>query len=112
MLSGPKRWVDHRTIRHDCYLTTVSQYFGLSYFQKLWIAIYRGTNPISARVTHRRRTNVFEHRQHHIAHFAFILRRHDNDVWDAAQISDVEQPVVRRTIASRDAAPIKAKLHV
>ena len=67
---------------------------------------------VAARITHRGRANVLDHREQHVAHFAFVFRRHQNDVWNGAKVSDVEQPVMRLSIAAGNAATIETKLHV
>ena len=67
---------------------------------------------VAARVTHRRRTGVLDHREQHVAHLAFVFRRHQDDVRHGAQIRDVEQAVMSLSVATGDTAAVHAKLHV
>ena len=55
---------------------------------------------------------MFGHGEEHVAHFAFVFRRHQDYVRHAAQISDVEQPVMRRAVAAGDASAIETELHI
>ena len=55
---------------------------------------------------------MLDHRQHHVAHLAFVLRGHQNDVRIAAKIRDVEQAVMRRAVAADDAGTVHSELHV
>ena len=72
----------------------------------------RHADAVAARVTHRRRADVLDHREQHVAHLAFVLRRHHDDVRHAAQVSDVQQAVMRRAVAAGDAAAVQAELDV
>src|SRR6185369_11503055 len=74
--------------------------------------VERNADAIATRVTHRCRSNVFEHGKQHVAHFAFIFRRHQDDVGYRTKICDVEQSVMSLAIAAGDAAAIETKLHV
>src|SRR6266480_1124578 len=104
--------MDHRAICDNGYLASVAQQLRFSNFQFFRIAIERHTDSISARITHRCGPDMLGHREKHVPHFAFVFRRHQNDVWDAAQISDVEQAMMRWPIAAGDAAAIETELHV
>ena len=55
---------------------------------------------------------MFQHREEHVAHFAFVFRRHEDDVRHWPQVRDVEQAVVRLAVAAGNAAAIETELHV
>ncbi len=49
--------------------------------------------------------------EQHVGQLVFVLRHHVDDVRDAAQVADVEQPVMRRPVVARQAAAIHAEDH-
>src|SRR5215204_3929739 len=104
--------MDHGAISNNRYLTTVAQYFTFADLEQFRFAIDRNANAIAARVAHRRRSGVLQHRKHHVAHLALVFGRHKDDVRDRSKIGDVEQPVVSLPVASGDAAPIETELYV
>src|SRR5919205_1423191 len=104
--------MDHRTVSNYRDFTAVAQYLAFADLEQLGFAIDRNTNAIAARITHRCRAGVLEHREHHVAHFAFIFRRHHDDVWHRPQIRDIEQAVMCLSVATGNAAAIETKLHV
>ena len=55
---------------------------------------------------------MVDHRKHHVAHLAFVPRRHEDDIRNGPQVGDVEQAVMRGPIAACDAATVEAKLDV
>ena len=55
---------------------------------------------------------MFRHGEEHVAHFAFVFRGHQDYVRHSAQISDVEQPVMRRAVAAGDSSAIETELDV
>src|SRR5262249_36489228 len=110
--SGVKRRMDHRAVRHNRDLTTVAQYFTFADFKQLRFAIDGNTHAVAARISHRRRSRVLQHRKQHVAHLALVLRGHHDDVWNGAKISDVDQTVVSLSVTTGDTAAVQTKLHV
>ena len=55
---------------------------------------------------------MFDHREEHVAHLAFVFWRHHDYVWHAAQIGDVEQSMMSRSISAGNATTVEAKLNV
>src|ERR1051325_2688144 len=104
--------MDHRAVSDNRDLTTITQYFTLADLEQLRFAIDRSSNAVPARITHRRRASVFEHRKQHVAHLAFVFRRHQDDVGDRAKICNVEQPVVSLSVAAGNSTAIETKLYV
>src|ERR1700754_1094741 len=104
--------MDHRAISNDRDLATVAQYFAFADLEQFRFAFDVRADAVATRVTHRRGSNVFEHRVEHVAHFAFIFRRHHNDVWNASKVRDVQQTVMRLSVTTGNAAAIETKLHV
>src|SRR5262245_58426576 len=104
--------MNHRAIRDDCDLAAVTQQLTLSEFEQAWFSIDRHTHTVSPRVTHRDWSDVFDHRQHHVAHFTLIFGRHQDNIRHRAKVCDVDQPVVCRTITTGDATAIETELHI
>src|SRR4026209_2075569 len=104
--------MDHRTVCDDRNLTAVAKYFALANLEQLRFAIDRNTHTVAARITHRSRSSVLDHCERHIAHLAFIFRRHDDDVWHATKVCDIEQAVVSLPVASGDTTAVHAELDV
>src|SRR6185503_1182659 len=111
-IGGCERRVDHRAVSDDRDLTTITEYLAFADLQQLRLARDINTDAIAARVAHRRRSSVLQHRKHHVAHLAFIFRRHHDDVWNGTQISDVEQSVMRLPVAAGNTTTVKTELHV
>src|SRR5687767_14618018 len=101
--------MDHRTIRNNRDFATIAQNFTLANLEQLRFAIDRNPDPVAARITHRCWTSVLDHRKHHVAHLAFVLRRHYDDVGHAAKVSDVEQAVMSLAITAGNPAAIETK---
>ena len=55
---------------------------------------------------------MLDHSEEHVAHFGFVFRGHQDHVRNAAQVCDVEQAVMCRTIPARYAAAIQTELDV
>src|SRR5687767_15788746 len=104
--------MDHRSISNYRDLAAVTKYFTLAYLEQLRFAVDGNADAVAARVTHRRRSGVLDHREHHIAHLAFVFRRHDDDVGHSAQICDIEQAMMSLPVASGDTTAIQAELNV
>src|ERR1051325_9647975 len=104
--------MNHSAVSNDCDFTTIAQYLAFADLEQLRFAIDRNTDAVTARVTHRRWTSVLQHREHHVAHLAFVFRRHHDDVWHGAQVRDVEQTMMRLAVAARDTATVETELHV
>src|ERR1051325_11813278 len=104
--------MDHRAVSYDGDFTTVAQDLTFADLEQLRCAIDGNADAVAARITHRGRAGVFEHRVEHVAHFAFVLRRHHHDVWNRPQVSDVEQSVMCLPVAAGNAAAIETKLNV
>src|SRR5882762_4824890 len=102
----------HRAICNDSYLTTVAKNFALADFKYLRRSRNVGAYTIASRVTHRRWSYVFHHRQQHVAHLAFIFRRHDDQVGNGAKISDIEQAVVGWAITAGQTTAIQTELNI
>src|SRR5215213_3840059 len=104
--------MDHRAVSDDCYLTTIAQYLALSDFKQLRLTVDWNADAVAARVAHRCWSIVLQHRKHHVAHLAFIFRRHHDDVWNGTKIRDVEQAVMGLPVTAGDPAAVETKLHV
>ena len=107
-----QRWMNHRAVSDDSNLSAVAKNLAFADLERLWVALDRYADTISSGIAHRRRPDVFDHREHHVAHFAFVFRRHQDDVGDSSQVSSIEQPMVSWSIATSDATPIQAELDV
>src|SRR5215213_11029262 len=104
--------MDHRTVSNNRDFTAVAQYFAFANLEQLGFAVDISANTVAARVTHRCGARMFKHREHHVAHLAFILWRHHDDVWYRSQVRDIEQAMVCLSVATGNAAAIETKLHV
>src|SRR5687767_15265245 len=104
--------MDHRSISNDRNLSAVPQNFTLADLEQLRLTRNVCADSVPARVTHRSRTRVLQHRVEHVAHLAFVFRRHHDDIRDRAKVSDVEQPVMCLSIAPGDPAPIQTEFDV
>src|SRR5690349_17271316 len=104
--------MDHRAISDDGDLATIPHYLPFTDLEQLRFAIDGNTDPVAARIPHRGWTCVLDHRKQHVAHLAFIFRRHQDDVRNRTQVRDVEQPVVSLAVAAGDATTIETELHV
>src|ERR1051325_4403152 len=104
--------MDHRAVSHDRDFTAVAKYLAFADLEQLGFAIDVNADAVATRISHRRRTRVLEHRVKHVAHLAFIFRRHHDDVRHWSQVSDVEQPVMCLPVTAGNAAAVETKLHV
>src|SRR5215211_6748400 len=104
--------MDHRAIRNNRDFAAITQNLTLADLEQLRFAIDRSSNTIAARVTHRGRASVLDHRKQHVAHLAFVFRRHQNDVGYRAKVSDVEQAMVSLSVTAGNPAAIQTKLYV
>src|SRR5215467_5104614 len=102
--------MDHRAVGHNRNFTAVAQYLALADLEELRFTIDRNAYAVAARIAHRGRAGMFEHRVEHVAHLAFIFRGHQDDVWHSSQVRDVEQSVMCLTVAAGDAAAVETKL--
>src|ERR1051325_4025854 len=102
--------MDHRTVSHDRDFTAVAQDLAFPDLEQLRFAIDRNADAVATRISHRSRSRVLQHRVEHVAHLAFILRRHHDDVWHWPQVSDIEQSVVCLAVTTGDAAAIETKV--
>ena len=55
---------------------------------------------------------MLDHGKQHIAHLAFIFRRHQNHVRHASQVGNIQQSMMRRAVTSGNPAAIQAELDV
>src|SRR3982751_246003 len=104
--------MDHRPVRNDCNLSTVAKNLPFSYFQQLRFLVKGRADALSSRITHRSRPFMLDHGEHHVAHLAFVLRRHHYNVWHSTKVSDVEQAMVSLSVAACDSTTIQTELHV
>src|ERR1043165_675924 len=104
--------MDHRAVSHDRDFTAVAKYLAFADLEQLGFAIDVNADAVATRISHRRRTRVLEHRVEHVAHFAFVLRRHHDDVRHWSQVSDVEQPVMGLPVTTGNATAVETKLYV
>jgi hypothetical protein len=106
------RRVNHRAVRDNRHLAAVPQNLGLADFQQMRLALDVCADAVAARVAHRGRAYVLQHRVEHVAHLALVLRGHRDHVRHAAQVRDVQEAVVRRPVAADDPRPVHAELDV
>ena len=55
---------------------------------------------------------MLDHREQHVAHLALVFRGHQHEVWNAAQICDIQKSVMRWAITAGHTATIETKLHI
>src|SRR6185369_5631133 len=89
-LSNFQRWMDHRAVSNNRYFATIAQYFAFTDFEQFGFTIDRSADAVAARITHRGWADMLQHREQHVAHLAFVFRRHHDDVWHWSQIGDIE----------------------
>src|SRR5687768_14924968 len=104
--------MDHRAVSNNRDFTAVSQYFTFTDLEELWFTIDHCSDAVATRVAYGSRSGVLNHREHHVAHLAFVFRRHDDDVGDGTHVSDVEQAVMSLSVTAGDAAAVETKLDV
>src|SRR5215510_3766327 len=102
----------HRAISDNCDLAAVAQQLAFSQLEQARLAIDRSADTVAPGITHRRGTDVLDHREHHVPHFALVFRSHHDNIWNGAKVCDVDQPVVCRTIATGDATAIETELYI
>jgi hypothetical protein len=84
--------------------------FGLADFEKFRLRFDLRARPGTARVADSNRTSVvMRHRPKHIDKFIFIFRLHVHPIRDVAQITDVEQAMMRRAIITTQSCAIHAE---
>src|SRR5687767_11440982 len=104
--------MDHCAISDNRDFTSVSQNFSFADFEKLWFPSDIRADAVAARVAYGSRSGVLDHCEHHVAHLAFVFRRHHDDVGNGTHVSDVEQAVMSLSVSAGDAAAVETKLDV
>src|SRR5947209_5400839 len=85
----------------DRHVTSVLDHFGLSDLEKFGFSFDLRTSPRAARVTDGDRTSVVvRHRPEHIDKFIFIFRLHVHPIRNVAQITDIEQAMMRWAVVT------------
>ncbi len=93
----------------NCHLVPIADDLCLADRQRDRLLLDRGSWSCTSRITHRGRPRLQHGRVHHVRQLILVFGNHVDDVGNAAQIADVEQPVVRGTIISGEPASIHAE---
>src|ERR1035437_2446063 len=104
--------IDHRPICEYCDVTALAKDLGLSYFDLRRRSANIDTKSISARVPERRGTWVFDRRQQHIAHLGFVFGCHQDNVWVAAEVCDIHESMVCRSVGADYSGAIHGKSNI
>ena len=84
--------------------------FGLADFEELWLRLGLHAGAAAARVADAGGAfGVVRHGPEHVGEFVLILRLHVDEVWDVAEVADVEEAVVRRAVVAAEAAAVHAQ---
>src|SRR6476661_3129872 len=104
--------MDHRAVSDNCNLAAVAQYFSFAYLQQLGLDINWRAHTTASRIAHGCWPDMLDHGEQHVAQLGLIFRGHEHKVGNAAQIRNIQQPVMRWTVAPSNATAIEAKLYI
>ena len=86
-------------------------YLGLADFDHGGLVLNGHTLGVAARVANSHRMRLQGGGEHHVLKFILVGRSHADDQRQAAQVGDVEQPVVGRTVVGAQAGAVHAEDH-